>query len=201
MEKPLYIYKDLNSLRSPTLPDSVHFVLNSQTQKVFQIWVTDNQNVPKQVDLGSPRANTLISGESGNILRVGLDGKLFVPPSATLTGEFIKIAGENISSGMAVVIETDGLVYRYDIFNYNHAGLSCGIAKTSGIFTETITLKIVGNILTEVGSGWLAGKSYFVGVNSLLTVSAPLIGVVKKIGTGIANDTIIIENYTEHILI
>lgn len=115
--------------------------------------------------------------------------------------DITKTSGEIISAGMAVVIETNGLVYKYDIFNYNHAGLSCGIAKTSGIPAGIITIKLASKILTEVGSGWLAGNSYFVGANSLLTIIPPIVGIVKKIATGIGIDTVIVENYTEHILI
>lgn len=61
MEKDVQIYRDLDTLRSPTLPASVYFVLNSQTQKVFQIWVTNNQNVPKQVELNSTQLTGNIS--------------------------------------------------------------------------------------------------------------------------------------------
>jgi hypothetical protein len=47
------MYKDLNVLRTPTVKDSVYFVFNSTTQKVSQIWVTDRNNIPKQVELSS----------------------------------------------------------------------------------------------------------------------------------------------------
>jgi hypothetical protein len=77
VEKELNIYKDLNNLRYPTLPDSIYFVLNSETKKVSQIWVTSNQNVPKQVELGSVRAQDLISTDVGNNIGLGTDAKLF----------------------------------------------------------------------------------------------------------------------------
>jgi hypothetical protein len=112
-----------------------------------------------------------------------------------------KTAGENISSGMAVVTWTDGLIYKYDITNLAHAGLSCGISKTSALIGETITIVFSENSLTEAGSGWLAGKSYYIGANSLLTTVSPTSGISKKIATGIGIDTVIINNYPEHILL
>jgi hypothetical protein len=112
-----------------------------------------------------------------------------------------KTAGENISSGMAVVIWTDNLVYKYNISNLNHAGLSCGISKTSALTGETLTIVYPENILTEVGSGWSAGKSYFIASNSLLTITPPSSGISKKIATGIGIDTVIVNNYPEHILL
>ena len=116
-------------------------------------------------------------------------------------GSVTKIAGENISSGMAIVVWTDGLVYKYDISNINHAGISCGMSKTSGSIGSNITIIFAENELTEVGSGWGPGNSYYIGSNSLLTTTPPLTGISKKIATGIGIDTIVINNYPEHILL
>lgn len=116
-------------------------------------------------------------------------------------GSITKITGENISSGTAVVIWTNGLVYKYDISNINHAGIGCGISKTSALMGESLTVVFAENKLTEVGSGWSAGNSYYIGSNSLLTTISPTSGISKKIATGIGVDTIIINNYPEHILL
>jgi len=79
MEKELKLYKDLDVLRGTTDPDSVYFVLSSVTQKVNQIWVTNNQNVPKRVDLNPILPNNIISAQSGNLIYFSLlDGKLQV---------------------------------------------------------------------------------------------------------------------------
>ncbi len=117
------------------------------------------------------------------------------------SGTIDLIAGEIISSGMVVIIFTDGKVYKYDINDESHAGLTCGIAKTSGISGNTITITLPGEIHVEVGSGWQAGISYYVASNSLLSSTAPTVGIVKKIGTGITTDTILVNNYDELILI
>ena len=117
------------------------------------------------------------------------------------SGELLRIAGENISSGMAIIINNDNKVYKYNILDNNHAGLSCGISKTSALINENITIVLPENQLTEVGSGWLSGVSYFIGSNSLLTSTSPSSGISKKIATGIAVDTVLINNYPEHILL
>ena len=201
MEKELKAYKDLDVRRTPTTPDSIYFVLNSTTQKITELWVTSGQNIPKQVELKSILAGDLISSQAGNTLILGVDGKIYNPPSSAILGEIIKVAGENISSGMAIIIDVDNKAYKYDITNYNHAGLSCGIAKTSASNFQTLTIKTSGNVLTEVGSGWQPGKSYFIGSNSILTENPPTVGIIKKIATGVDLDKIIVENYSEYILI
>ena len=117
------------------------------------------------------------------------------------SGELLRIAGENISSGMAIIINDDDKVYKYNISDISHAGLSCGISKTSALINENITIVLPENQLTEVGSGWLSGVSYFIGSNSLLTSISPSSGISKKIATGIATDTVLINNYPEHILL
>jgi hypothetical protein len=81
-EKELQLFKDINNLRQKTDPDSVYFVLNSASQKVNQIWVTNNKNIPKKVELsGVISAQDLISIQSGNQIRLStIDGKLQVNP-------------------------------------------------------------------------------------------------------------------------
>lgn len=110
-------------------------------------------------------------------------------------------AGESISSGMAVIISTDGKAYKYDIIDESHAGLTCGIAKTSGVLNTTMTITLPGHVHIEASSGWLAGVNYYVASNSLLTTISPTTGIVKHIGTGIDTDTIFITNYNELILL
>lgn len=110
-------------------------------------------------------------------------------------------AGETISSGMAVVIWTDNQVYKYDITDDTHAGLTCGIAKTSGTVGNPMDVTLTGSIHTEVGSGWAAGNSYYIAATSLLTTTPPVVGIVKKIATGLSADTVFINDYNEFITI
>lgn len=89
MEKELKAYKDLDVRRSPTTPDSIYFVLNSTTQKITEIWITSNQNIPKKVELSSVQVQDLISSQAGNLLSLGIDRKLYVNSTSE-----VKIKGE-----------------------------------------------------------------------------------------------------------
>ena len=170
-----YIIKDFRVDVLPTIgtPNSRYYVLNGQGTDIDE-YITDKYGSYHKV-------NPIVVSSS--------------------TSFITRVAGENISSGMAVIIGTDNKIYKYDITNENHCGLSVGIAKTSGITGNNMNVTLPGSIITEVGSGWQSGESYFVSATSILTTTPPLVGVIKKIGTGIDTDTILINNYNELILI
>ena len=67
-EVELRIYKDLNTLRTNTVKDSVYFVFNSTTQKVSEIWVTNKSNIPKPVELATAAD---IKNTDGNLTITG----------------------------------------------------------------------------------------------------------------------------------
>lgn len=123
-----------------------------------------------------------------------------VNPIVSLTAsipEITRETGENIASGLAVIIWTNNKIYKYDITNPNHIGLTCGVSKTSATTGNDIVVVLVGGVLTDVGSGWNSGLSYYISATSTLTTTAPTTGVIKKIATGINVDTIIINDYIE----
>lgn len=146
-----------------------------------------------------------ISGGGGSSSWGGISGN--IEDQIDLVDNFSKrilngTAGEAISSGMAVVIWTDGKIYKYNITNDTHAGLTCGIAKTSTSSDgEPITVTLPGNIHIESGSGWDSGLKYFISSTSVLITTPPTLGIVKLIGTGISVDTIFVDNYNEIITI
>ena len=216
----------VKSLPSYAVPDAIFYV-KSDTDTKITTYITDLNGVPYL--LKDDGVLETISNSNGTIsvtgttdIEIKLDPALLISINSALqSGDNIsslnndigyvtnsdislginKVAGENISSGMAVIVWTDNLVYKYNIANLAHAGLTCGISKTSGLVGETILVVTPENKLTEVGSGWNVGKSYFIGSNSLLTVIPPTSGISKKIATGVDVDTIIINNYPEHILL
>ena len=122
------------------------------------------------------------------------------PINSTSSNVITAIAGENISGGKAVIINTDGLVHVYDITNEAHYGLSVGIAKTAATTGNTIDVFING-IVTEGGSGWLAGIKYYVSSTGILSNTPPVSGLTKLVGVGTANDKILITNVFELITI
>ena len=191
MEKPLHIYKDLNSLRSPTLPDSVYFVLNSQTQKVFQIWVTNTQNVPKQVDLGSAQAQDLISSDLGNVLTTGLDGKLYVPNE----GNLFKISAEPIPSYTPIAIYNN-LAYKFDNLNPLHQFAFVGFSTNGTSAGQNCIVQQVGEVTLQ---NWnlTPNTQYLAGSLGSLQTTNSNTGFTKVLGYATTIDTLqIIKDYT-----
>lgn len=132
-------------------------------------WGTITGNIDSQVDLNNTFARSSIKGW----------------------------AGEDLPSGIVVVVNIDGLIYKYDPLNISNAGKTVGITKNAALMGEEVTATIAGNIHIEVGSGWIAGVSYFIGTSGSLTATPPVEGISKKIATGLAPDTILVNDYPE----
>jgi hypothetical protein len=115
--------------------------------------------------------------------------------------EITKLAGESISSQMVVILDTDNKIYKYDITDPSHYGKCIGISKTAASINTNITVSLVGSEITSAGSGWLVGETYFVSATSLLTVTPPTTGILKRIALGTATDRVQIVNYEERILL
>lgn len=145
-EVELRIYKDLDVLRTNTVKNSVYFVLNSTTQKVTQIWVTNKHNVAKQVELTAPiNLQDLISTQAGNQIQTSIvDGKLQVNPivSPNLSLEVINASTQlqiQLSSGLLAQIN-----------NALQAGDNISsLVNDSGFLTDEQAQDVIGNILTD----------------------------------------------------
>jgi hypothetical protein len=107
-----------------------------------------------------------------------------------------KTAGESISGGKVVTVGDDGKVYVFNPLNENHYGKMCGIAKQAAAVGSELEIYFSGEAL-EVGSGWKAGVVYFIGANGLLTSIPPATGIIKMMGLGVADDTVLITNVFE----
>jgi hypothetical protein len=191
MEKELRLYKDLDILRNATLPDSVHFVFNSAKQKVTEIWVTNNQNVPKQVDLSDIDAQDLISNQIGNTLILGLDGKLYVPPQT----QYSKVSAENIPSYTPVAIYNN-LAYKFDNLNPLHQFAFVGFSTNGTSIGQSCTIKQVGEV-TLAGWNLTPNTQYLAGALGALQTSNTGAGFTKVVGYATTADTLqIIKDYT-----
>lgn len=116
------------------------------------------------------------------------------------TGEISGEAGENILQGQVVVIQTDNKFYKYDIYNSTHIGLCCGVAKTGCSAGDYLVIALPENKLKIIGSGWLTGLSYFIDASAQLSTTVPVTGNKKRIATGIAPDTIYINDYEDSLI-
>lgn len=109
------------------------------------------------------------------------------------------IAGETISGGKAVWIETDKRIYLVDITNAYHYTRYIGIAETGANAGTKCTVLIEG-VTTIMGSGWVPGYPYYIGTNSYLTIIPPTSGLLKLVGVGIDTNTILINNQFDVLL-
>ncbi len=134
-----------------------------------------------------------------------LDGtlKLVSDSSVPLTSSPYSListtAGETISGGKVVSIHEDNLAYVYNINDENDYFRMYGIAKQAAILGGTLEVFISGEV-TEVGSGWQFGKTYFVSSTGLLTENVPVLGIIKKIATGMSTDKVFLTNITTDLI-
>lgn len=117
-------------------------------------------------------------------------------PKGNDAGLLTVIAGETISGGSVVMINSDGKAYKFVISNEANYGKVCGIAKQGVTVGNSIDIYIAG-VVTEVGSGWTAGSVYYVSATGVLTTTPPSPGIVKLIGVGVAVDSVLLNGTME----
>lgn len=109
-------------------------------------------------------------------------------------------AGEVISGGKALIMDTDTKVYNMDITNGYHYDKYIGIAAQAAIANDPV--KVVTQGKTDVlGSGWIAGNPYYISSTGYLSNTPPVVGFTKQVGVGVNVDIINLVNYTEVIAI
>lgn len=173
----------------------------------FVLWGTKQNNIQFQ-DEGSNLGTTgtvdtidfvgsnVTASRTGDTLTVTITGGSASGTSLIDT----YIAGETINGGKAVIIDTDGLIYNIDITDTSHAYKYLGIAVNAANIGDPVNVVSYGK--TDVlGSGWIAGQSYFISNTSYLSTTPPTVGYCKQVGVGVTNDIINIGNYSNHILI
>jgi hypothetical protein len=116
----------------------------------------------------------------------------------TLRNNFV--AGETISGGCAVWVDINKQIYLFDITNPYHYDKYVGIAET-GTNTGCICSVVTDGVSAIMSSGWTAGKLYYIGSNSYLSENIPTSGLLKAVGVGIDNNTILINNSLDVIII
>lgn len=118
-------------------------------------------------------------------------------------GDFLKVqtypssvnrkmeVGVVINGGKAVMCDTDGKIYPFNIANPYHYDKYIGVAQTSTNYGDLCTVVISGEN-SLIGSGWTKGTPYYIGSTSFLTSTPPTSGWVQQVGVGIDENTILI---------
>src|SRR5688572_17701912 len=102
-------------------------------------------------------------------------------------------AGAVINGGKAVMIDTDGKIYPFDITNNYHFDKFIGIAETAALIGNPCVVVTQGEI-QSVGAGWTPGVAYYIGASGILTNIPPVSPAwVKQVGIGIDTDKIILN--------
>lgn len=109
-------------------------------------------------------------------------------------------AGEILSGGVAVIMDTDAKVYKMDITNSYHWDKYIGVTTQAAIANDPINVITCG-VTTLLGSGWAPGTPYYISASGTLATTNPSPGFCKQVGVGIDTDKINIVNYSELILI
>lgn len=102
-------------------------------------------------------------------------------------------AGVIINGGKAVMLDTDGKVYPFDITNSAHYNRYIGVAETAAAANDPCVIVLQGKS-ELIGSGWTAGTPYYIAASSLLTSVRPATGLIKQVGVGVTTDVILIQS-------
>ena len=149
--------------------------------------VAPKTNVDVTIKNNSEVIQTIISekGQKGN-------------PGESYNGDNIRtmIAGEVISSGMAVIIRGEK-VYKFDVNNEELYGHQVGIAVTaSSNADEAINIQLDG-IVHIPGWGLETDTLYYIGNNSLPTIFTINMKLVVVIGVAISSDKLKLNFLTQ----
>ena len=101
------------------------------------------------------------------------------------------VAGENLSSGRAVIMD-GGEVYYFQPTNAAHAGRLYGVTTTAASIGTNVTIQIGGEI-SNVAFTFSADAGIYVGANGVLQTSKPGSGLVQYAGVSVTGTKIRLE--------
>ena len=135
----------------------------------------------------------IVQPQETTVVELGLQG-LQGPPGATvISGAIIpKTAGENLGGNRVVAIGTDGQAYYANQTNPEHTHKVLGITTGAVIIGESASIQTFGE-MTEVSWNWDMTKPLFLGVNGLMTQTAPSSGFVLQLGIPLTPTSIFID--------
>jgi len=101
-------------------------------------------------------------------------------------------AGAIINGGKAVWVDTDGLLYPFNITTTSQFGRCIGIAESSTVIGDSCSVVLSGES-NLVGSGWVAGELYYISSTGFLSTTPPTSGWCQVVGAGIDNEKICVS--------
>jgi hypothetical protein len=108
-------------------------------------------------------------------------------PGATV----IYPAGENLSSGRVVIINS-GSAFYFQPSNALHAGRAYAVTKTSGLTGANVTLQLVGEV-SDPAFTFLSDSGLWVSANGQVTSTKPTSGLIQYAGVSVALNKFRIE--------
>lgn len=114
------------------------------------------------------------------------------PPGADgAAPELVAMAGENMSSGRAVIYSSGQFLY-FQPSNPAHAGRVIGITKTSALAGGSVAAQ-TGGIISDAAFTFSQDSAIFVSDDGELTENPPPSGLIQKIGVSISGTRILIN--------
>ncbi len=116
---------------------------------------------------------------------------VWTDPSAATLSYFIP-AGENISSGRAVIID-GGEAFYFQPSNVAHVGRMAGISRTSATIGQNLEIRPIG-IIEDAALTFSPDLTLWVSANGVITDSqSPAWLVLQKAGISLENDKMLID--------
>lgn len=110
------------------------------------------------------------------------------------TDQIEQIAGQNLSSGRAV-IKSGGKVYYFNPNDLDHAGKTIGITTTSALSDETVTITFSG-IITDAAFNFEEGQALYIGLNGQLFETVQNVLILQRAGASIDYNKILIDFFS-----
>ncbi|HNM25506.1 MAG TPA: DUF2190 family protein [Saprospiraceae bacterium] len=100
-------------------------------------------------------------------------------------------AGQNLSSGRAVVSINNQIVY-FNPADESHAGLLYGITKTAALTGQSVEVQLSG-LFNETGLGFTPNQIVYAGASGVLTHTPPASGLIQQVGPAISANALSIN--------
>ena len=158
--------------------------------KQFKVLSLPLRGVPDAiyyVKTGLITAEQYITDSQGNYVQINSASSAITTVSSKILTKVI--LGESVSGGNVVYITN--VAFKYNQNNTSLYGLVAGIANSSGLIGEEISIVTSGEC-DQLG-GLIPGIQYYAGVNGGVQLAAPLVGIVQPLGIALSTTKLIVN--------